>query len=98
MILIKKFLNAFIKFFTIRELTEEEKMNLVKSRSLHRNLTSTGSRINPASGLPMVGCVDLNGNTYGTSSSFANSYICTELHRPNMSSSFRSFDSFNTNY
>lgn len=82
MILIIKFLKAFIKFFTIRELTEEEKMNVVKKSSLRQNLISKESRINPASGLPMVGCVDLNGNTYGTSSSFTNSYICTEIHRP----------------
>lgn len=81
MSLIKKILKSFVKIIAVRDLSENEKSNLTKGCFHHSTLTET--RINPATGLPMSGCLDLNGSSYGTSNSF---------------DSYRSYDSFNNRY
>ncbi|HIF0232308.1 TPA: hypothetical protein ACXYK5_002226 [Legionella pneumophila] len=79
--LIKKILKSFAKIIAVRGLTEEDRNNLTNGRFHRATLTET--RINPATGLPMSGCLDLNGSSYGTSNSF---------------DSYRSYDSFNNRY
>lgn len=60
------------------------------SSSLLHDDAFSGSSINPATGLPMVGAIDVEGNPYGTDlhSSFD--------HHDHFSSSPSSFDSFSS--
>ena len=66
--------------------------NLV-SDFLRQNPINTYSKsndtiINPATGLPMVGCLDVNGNSFGSNSSY-------DHYRRSSEDSYRSFSSTN---
>ena len=90
--ILKIFLKKIAKIIHFRpysEWTEEEKAVYAKQHSPRFNHKSNDTEINPASGLPMIGCLDVNGNTFGSSNSF------DDYHR-NHDNNYRSYSS--TNY
>ncbi|MGT3090782.1 MULTISPECIES: hypothetical protein [Legionellaceae] len=90
--ILKRFLKKIAKIIHFRpysEWTEEEKAVYAKRHSFHSYSKSNDTKINPASGLPMIGCLDVNGNTFGSSSSF------DDYHR-NHDNNYRIYSS--TNY
>ncbi|USQ15590.1 hypothetical protein J2N86_15705 (plasmid) [Legionella lytica] len=86
MSLIKKILKPIVKIIAVRDLTEDERNNLTK-RCLQRSAL-TETRVNPATGLPMTGCLDLNGSSYGTSNSFNDYHRSTDHFRSNSFGSY----------
>lgn len=88
--IIKTILKTIAKIIHFVPATEEEKIEYAKrQRGIHSYSKSNDTIINPATGLPMVGCLDVNGNSFGSNSSYDN---C----RRNSEDNYRSFSS--TNY
>lgn len=66
--IIKIILKRIAKIIHFVPATEEEKIAYAKRHSFDSYSKSNETRINPSSGLPMIGCLDVNGNSIGTSS------------------------------
>lgn len=89
--ILKRFLKKLLKSFILDPIVNGLKKKAVyaKRHSFHSYSKSNDTKINPASGLPMIGCLDVNGNTFGSSSSF------DDYHR-NHDNNYRIYSS--TNY
>lgn len=88
--IIKTILKTIAKIIHFVPATEEEKIEYAKrQRAIHSYSKSNDTIINPATGLPMVGCLDVNGNSFGSSSSY-------DHYRRSSEECYRSFSS--TNY
>lgn len=57
-----------------RIMTKEEYELFLRKKSMGHKPSSIHNEINPASGLPMVGGMDIQGNPYGTSFNSNSSY------------------------
>lgn len=87
---IKSILKTIAKIIHFVPATEEEKIEYAKrQRAIHSFSKTNETTINPATGLPMIGCLDVNGNSFGSSSSY-------DHDRRSSEESYRSFSS--TNY
>ena len=98
-IILKK-IAKIIHFRPYSEWTEEEKIVWAKRHSFKSYSKSGDTTINPASGLPMVGCLDVNGNSFGSNSS-SDHYRRTQddYYRSLSSTNYNtSYDSFNNRY
>lgn len=88
--IIKTILKTIAKIIHFVPATEEEKIEYAKrQRAIRSYSKSNDTIINPATGLPMVGCLDINGNSFGSSSSY-------DHYRRNSEECYRSSSS--TNY
>ncbi|HAU3911474.1 TPA: hypothetical protein F7082_15200 [Legionella pneumophila] len=88
--IIKTILKTIAKIIHFVPATEEEKIEYaIRQRGIHSYSKSNETTINPATGLPMIGCLDINGNSFGCSSSY-------DHYRINNTDSYRSPSS--TNY
>jgi hypothetical protein len=68
--IIKTILKKIAKIIHFVPATAEEKIEYSKrQRAIHSSSKSNDTIINPATGLPMLGCLDVNGNSFGSSSS-----------------------------
>lgn len=67
--IIKRILLKFAEIIHFRLPTEEEKLEYGRKYSFRSYSKENSTTINPASGLPMIGCLDVNGNSYGSNSS-----------------------------
>lgn len=95
--IIKLIIKKIAKIIRFRPLTEEEKNAFSKRHSFSKSNDTT---INPASGLPMIGCLDVNGNSFGSNSSFEQ-YRRTHddfYHSHSFTNYNSSYDSFNNRY
>lgn len=97
--IIKTILKTIAKIIHFRPATEEERLAYAKRNSFCSYSKDNGTTINPASGLPMVGCLDVNGNSFGSNSS---SDHCRGINNDSYSSSsptnYSSYDPFNNRY
>ena len=98
--IIKKILKRIAKIIHFRPLTEEEKI-AYKKRHAGSSSRSNDTTINPATGLPMVGGLDVNGNSFGSSSSY--DYYrrsqSDDYYRSHSSTNYNSsYDSFNNRF
>ncbi|BCA97250.1 hypothetical protein TUM19329_36110 (plasmid) [Legionella antarctica] len=85
--IIKIILKRIAKIIHFKPATEEEKIEYAKrQRALNTYHKSHDTTINPASGLPMIGCLDVNGNSFGSNSS-------SDYYRRNHDDSYRSSSS-----
>ena len=85
--IIKAILKTIAKIIHFRPATEEEIIEYAKRhRAFMSNHRSNDSVINPATGLPMIGCLDVNGNSFRSSSS-------SDHYRRNHDDSYRSSSS-----
>ena len=96
--IIKHIFKTFVKFISIRKFSKEEKVDYAKRQSIRSKSTFSETKINPATGLPMVGCLDLNGSSYGTSNSFNDYHRNHEPYRSISCTSFSAYNSFNNHY
>lgn len=99
--IIKTILKTIAKIIHFRPATEEEKIEYAKrQRAIHSNSKSNDTIINPATGLPMVGCLDVNGNSFGSSSSYGHCRRHNEdSYRSSSSTNYNSgYDSFTNRY
>ena len=88
--IIKIILKTLAKIIHFVPATEEEKIEYAKrQREIHTYSKSNETTINPATGLPMIGCLDVNGNSFGSNSS-------NDHYRRSNEDSYRSSSS--TNY
>ena len=88
--IIKTILKKIAKIIHFVPATEEEKIAYAKKqRAMHSFSKSNETTINPATGLPMIGCLDVNGNSFGSNSSY-------DHYRRSNDDSYRSSSS--TNY
>jgi len=92
---IKKILRTFAKIIHFRPFTEEERIEYSKRYSSESYSKSNDTKINPANGLPMLGCLDVNGNTFGTNNSYNDYHRNNDLYRTNSFVNYSSYDSFN---
>jgi hypothetical protein len=69
--LLKKILKVIARIIHFTPATEEQKLEYAKrnSSTCYDYNKSNETVINPASGLPMMGCVDVSGNSFGSNSS-----------------------------
>lgn len=70
---IKIILKTIARIIHFRPATEEEKKAYAERQRASYSYSYSKSNetvINPASGLPMIGCVDVNGNSFGSNSSY----------------------------
>jgi glutaredoxin 2 len=87
--IIKTILKTIAKIIHFVPATEEEKIEYAKrQRAINTYSKSNDTIINPATGLPMVGCLDVNGNSFGSNSSY-------DHYRRSSEDSYRSFSSTN---
>jgi hypothetical protein len=95
--LILKTIAKIIHFRPYSEWTEEEKIEYAKrQRTFNSSNQSNETRINPATGLPMIGCLDVNGNSFGTNHSHDhfrrnNDDYCRHFSSTSYSSSYDPF-------
>lgn len=69
--IIKIILKTIAKIIHFVPATEEEKIEYAKrQRAIHSYSKSNETTINPATGLPMIGCLDVNGNSFGSNGSY----------------------------
>lgn len=88
--IIRAILKKIAKIIHFRPATEEEKIEYAKrQRAVHSYSKSNETIINPATGLPMLGCLDVNGNSFGSNNS-------SDHYRRNQDDYYRSHSS--TNY
>lgn len=89
---IKSILKVFARLIHFRPATEEEKIAFAKRHSLRSRSNLNDTVINPATGLPMIGCLDVNGSSFGSNSSYDN-YHRNQDHNttPSYTSSYDSF-------
>ena len=66
--LINKILKVIAKIIHFTPETEEQRLERVKRNSCNNDDDTKSNEIviNPASGLPMMGCFDMAGNSYGS--------------------------------
>jgi len=70
-----------------------------RQRAIHSFSKSNETTINPATGLPMIGCLDVNGNSFGSSSSYDHHRRCSEESSRSFSSTnYNSYDPFTNRY
>lgn len=69
-ILLKIPFKIIAKIIRFHPLTEEEKIAYAKRHSSFQSSNNYETTTNPATGLPMIGCLDVNGNSIGCSSSY----------------------------
>lgn len=67
--IIKIILKKIAKFIHFVPATEEQKIEYAKRHSNRSRASLNETTINPASGLPMIGGLDVNGNSFGSNSS-----------------------------
>lgn len=92
--IIKIILKKFAKIIHFRLPTEEERIAYAKRNSSWPYHKSNETTINPATGLPMVGCLDVNGNSFGSSN-------LADHYRRNQDDYYRSHtstSSYNSSY
>ena len=95
---IKIILKAIAKIIHFRLPTEQEKIEFAKRHSLTSYSKSNDTTINPASGLPMIGCLDVNGNSFGSNSS-SDSYYRNQNSSSYSSTNYTSsYDPFTNRY
>lgn len=89
---ILKRIAKIIHFIPYSEWTEEEKLAWTIKHSSYRYKNLNETHINPASGLPMIGCLDSSGSSFGSNNSYDN-YHRNQDHNttPSYSSSYDSF-------
>ena len=65
-----KIIGKIIHFRPYSQWTEEEKIAFEQQNNQFYSSNNYETTINPATGLPMIGCLDVNGNSIGSSSSY----------------------------
>lgn len=97
---IKIILKTIAKIIHFRPATEEEKIAYAKKHSFNSYSKSNDTTINPASGLPMIGCLDVNGNSFGSNSSSDQYYRNQDdYYRSHSTTNFNSsYDPFSNRY
>ncbi len=89
--IIKTILKKIAKIIHFKPATKEEILEYAKrQRAINYRSKSSDTIINPSTGLPMVGCLDVNGNSFGSNSSY-------EYYRRSSEDCYRSFSSTNYN-
>jgi hypothetical protein len=84
---IKIILKTIARIIHFRPATEEEKKAYAeRQRASYSYYKPNETVINPASGLPMIGCLDVNGSSFGSNSSY-------DHYRRSHDNSNRSFSS-----
>lgn len=93
-------LKTIAKIIHFRPLTEEERIAYEKRHSFSSYSKSNETTINPASGLPMVGCLDVDGNSFGTNNSFDHYHRNQDdYYRSHSTTNYNSsYDSFTNRY
>lgn len=67
--IIKIILKKIAKIIHFVPPTEEQKIAFAKKYSCRSHISLNETTINPASGLPMIGGLDVNGNSFGSNNS-----------------------------
>lgn len=99
--IIKIILKTIAKIIHFVPATEEEKIEYAKrQREIHSYSKSNETIINPATGLPMIGCLDVNGNSFGSNSSYDHYRRSNEdsYRSPSSTNYSSSYDPFTNRY
>lgn len=90
---IKKIFKPIVTFFKFVAIPHPDFQNKLNQRTANKNET----KINPATGLPMIGSLDSMGNSIGSSASDRNNNWHDDYHRRNPSYT-SSYDPFTNRY
>lgn len=97
--IIKSMLKILAKIFQFHSESKQEKIEYSRKHYSKSFVRSNDTKINPANGLPMVGCLDLNGNSFGTNSSLNDDrYRSNDYFRDNSFTNYSSYDPFSNRY
>lgn len=89
--LLKSVFKRIAKIFSFVLPTEEQKKGYGERKEAHYNSRLNETTYNPATGLPMIGAHDSNGNMYGSSASDRNTWDDYSSRNCSYSSSYDPF-------
>lgn len=97
--IVKRILTKLAQLIRFTPATKEERLAYSLRQSDYINY-SNDTIINPATGLPMIGCLDVNGNSFGSNSSYEHHRINSETNyqSPTFMNYSSCYDPFNNRF